>query len=410
MRYWLVMPAAGSGSRFGEATPKQYAALAGRTVIEWALAPFLEDHRCRGIVVALAAADVWWPAIAARLRLPADAGASPRPTVRVAPGGPQRSLSVRSALTALRDQAQDDDWVLVHDAARPCLGAADLERLLARLGTHALGGLLAAPAADTLKRALDTPAAGDPAVAQTVERAGLYRALTPQMFRYARLTAALEAAHADGRFPTDESQALEWLGERPQLVPGQADNLKVTTAADLVLAEAVLRARESPATAQDRVMRIGSGLDVHAFGPGDCVMLAGVRVPHSRGVVAHSDGDVVLHALCDALLGAAGLGDIGQHFPDTDPQWRGADSRRFVRHVVALLRERGLQVANADLTVLAQAPRIGPHRDAMRSAVAELLGIDTSRVNVKATTTEGLGFLGRTEGVAAQAIVLLTDG
>ena len=157
-------------------------------------------------------------------------------------------------------------------------------------------------------------------------------------------------------------------------------------------------------------MRIGSGLDVHSFGPGEFVMLGGVRIPHSRGVIAHSDGDVVLHALCDALLGAAGLGDIGQHFPDSDPQWRGADSRRFVNHIIGLLRERGLTVANADLTVLAQSPRIGAHREAMRSSIAELLGIETSRVNIKATTTEGLGFLGRAEGIAAQAVVLLADG
>src|SRR5215469_8512692 len=158
----------------------------------------------------------------------------------------------------------------------------------------------------------------------------------------------------------------------------------------------------------DSHVRIGSGIDVHAFGPGDFVMLGGVRIPHSRGVVAHSDGDVVLHALCDALLGAAGLGDIGQHFKDSDPQWRGADSRRFVTTVLAMLQERGLAVANADLTVLAQSPRIGPYRDAMRRQIAGLLGVDTANVNIKATTTEGLGFLGRTEGIAAQAVVLLT--
>jgi len=154
-------------------------------------------------------------------------------------------------------------------------------------------------------------------------------------------------------------------------------------------------------------MRIGSGFDVHAFGAGDFIMLGGVRVAHTRGVVAHSDGDVVLHALCDALLGAAGLGDIGQHFKDTDPQWRGADSRRFVAAVLAQLRERGLEVANADLTILAQSPKVAPHREAIRKAVAELLGIGSERVNIKATTTEGLGFLGRAEGIAAQAVVLL---
>lgn len=155
-------------------------------------------------------------------------------------------------------------------------------------------------------------------------------------------------------------------------------------------------------------MRIGSGIDVHAFGPGDFIMLGGVRIPHSHGVVAHSDGDVVLHALCDALLGAAGLGDIGHHFSDSDPQWKGADSARFVASVLALLRARRLAVANVDLTVLAQAPKIAPYREAMRHQIAQLLEVGAERVNIKATTTEGLGFLGRAEGIAAQAVVLLS--
>jgi len=156
-------------------------------------------------------------------------------------------------------------------------------------------------------------------------------------------------------------------------------------------------------------MRIGSGFDVHALGPGDFIMLGGVRIAHTRGVLAHSDGDVVLHALCDALLGAAALGDIGQHFSDSDPRWRGADSAGFVASVLAMLRERGLTVANADVTVIAQAPKIAPHREAMRRRIAQLLGIDETHVNVKATTTEGLGFLGRAEGLAAQAVVLLSE-
>jgi 2-C-methyl-D-erythritol 2,4-cyclodiphosphate synthase len=156
-------------------------------------------------------------------------------------------------------------------------------------------------------------------------------------------------------------------------------------------------------------MRVGSGIDVHAFGPGDFVMLGGVRIAHARGVLAHSDGDVVLHALCDALLGAAGLGDIGQHFSDSDPRWRGADSRGFVTHVLAMLRAAGLAVVNVDITVLAQAPRIAPHRAAMRAAVAQLLAVEEARVSIKATTTEGLGFLGRAEGIAAQATVLLSE-
>jgi 2-C-methyl-D-erythritol 2,4-cyclodiphosphate synthase len=156
-------------------------------------------------------------------------------------------------------------------------------------------------------------------------------------------------------------------------------------------------------------MRIGSGTDVHAFGPGDFVMLGGVRIPHSRGVVAHSDGDVVLHALCDALLGAAGLGDIGQHFKDTDPRWKGADSKGFFRHIIEMLRTRHLRVGNADVTVLSEAPKVGRHRDEIRRQIADLLEVDTEYVNVKATTTERLGFLGRSEGIAAQAVVLLLD-
>jgi 2-C-methyl-D-erythritol 4-phosphate cytidylyltransferase len=224
MRYWLVMPAAGIGRRFGTERPKQYAALAGRTVIEWALAPFLRDTRCAGVMVALAPGDPYWPTIA-----PA--------AVHTTPGGAERSDSVRNALAALAPRAAAEDWVLVHDAARPCLPGQDLERLLGSLAAHPLGGLLATPAADTLKRA---DAHG--AVAETVDRAGLWRALTPQMFRYGPLCAALDQAHAAQRRPTDEAQALEWAGQHPVLVAGSAANLKITTAADLTIAAALLEA------------------------------------------------------------------------------------------------------------------------------------------------------------------------
>ena len=241
MRYWLVMPAAGSGNRFGADRPKQYAPLAGRTVIEWALAPFLADApRCEHIVVALAREDTGWEQVAARLNARGTSTVSP---VR---GGAQRSQSVRFALAGLQGRAGPDDWVLVHDAARPCLDAQDLERLLGELVTHPVGGVLAIPATDTLKRAQDGEGTGV-GVAQTLDRSGLWRALTPQMFRYARLCAALDQAHAAGRFPSDEAQALEWLGEHPLLIEGAATNLKITTGADLVLAAAVLAARRSHA-------------------------------------------------------------------------------------------------------------------------------------------------------------------
>ena len=224
MHYWLVMPAAGIGRRFGAERPKQYAPLRGRTVIEWALSPFLRDARCAGAMVALAADDPYWREIAP-------------PQVRTASGGVERSHSVRNALAALAPRAQAEDWVLVHDAARPCLADADLERLIAELAAHPVGGLLATPAADTLKRA---DAAG--CVAATVDRTGLWRALTPQMFRYGLLCSALDAAHASGRIPTDEAQAVEWLGMRPALVAASTANLKITRAADLTLAAALLEA------------------------------------------------------------------------------------------------------------------------------------------------------------------------
>jgi 2-C-methyl-D-erythritol 2,4-cyclodiphosphate synthase len=274
---------------------------------------------------------------------------------------------------------------------------SDINALIAAVATEPAGGLLAVPLSDTLKRGGD----GDHAQ-QTLSRKDVWRALTPQMFRLGLLREALQQAQISGREPTDEAQAVEWLGHAPRLVAGSASNIKVTTPADLQFAAAVLGQG-----VQAMAYRTGSGFDVHAFGPGDAVMLGGVRIPWHAGVVAHSDGDVLLHALTDALLGAAGLGDIGQHFPDTDPQWRGADSTQFVRHAVKLLAARGWHVVNADLTLLAEGPRIAKHRDAIRASMAAALELDTDAVNLKATTTEKLGFLGRAEGLAAQAAVLI---
>jgi 2-C-methyl-D-erythritol 4-phosphate cytidylyltransferase len=222
------MPAAGSGRRFGERLPKQYAPLRGRTVIEWSLAPFLADSRCAGAVVALAAGDTWWPRISERIA-----------SVSVAPGGAERSESVRNALAGLNRRAEKSDWVLVHDAARPCLSSGELDKLLEAVGSHAVGGILAQPASDTLKRA-DT----QNAIEETVDRTNLWRAGTPQMFRYGALMDALERALAARRFPTDEAQALEWVGQHPLLVEGLPSNIKVTRADDLALAEAILAGRE----------------------------------------------------------------------------------------------------------------------------------------------------------------------
>jgi 2-C-methyl-D-erythritol 4-phosphate cytidylyltransferase len=238
MRYWLVMPAAGSGRRFQGETPKQYTPLSGRTVIEWALAPFLADPRCTHAVVVIAESDLTWPRVAAHLaseRLSATAG------------GDERSVSVRRGLAALADRADAGDWVLVHDAARPCLDPRDLEELIMAVTAHGRGGVLGARAADTLKQAQTSARAHQgPTIVRTVDRADLWRAFTPQMFRFGPLCAALDAAHSSGRFPTDEAQAMEWAGVSPLLVEGRTTNLKLTTGEDLALAEAVLRARSVP--------------------------------------------------------------------------------------------------------------------------------------------------------------------
>ena len=399
---WAVVPAAGRGARF-ETTqadgPKQYARLAGATVLEWSLSALLHEPRIAGIVVALAADDTRWPAIAASM-----AGSKIETTI----GGASRQESVMRGLNALEGRARADDWVMVHDAARPCLTSADLKALIDAVEVCAVeacedatntaavnGAVLAAPVHDTVKRER-----GGIAV-DTVDRTGLWRALTPQVFGYAHLTQALTDAAALGLAVTDEAQAMERLGLPARLVRGSPFNIKVTTVSDLAMAESILRGTER------NHMRIGQGFDVHAFGVGDHVVLGGVKIDYPKGVVAHSDGDVVIHALCDAVLGALGMGDIGQHFPDSDPRFRGADSRVFLREVTAHMRAAGFELANADITVLAEAPRIAKHRAAMAENLAADLGVSARLINIKATTTERLGFIGRGEGLAASAAVLL---
>jgi len=369
-------------------TRKQYLPIDDATVIEHALAPFL-DHPCiAGVVVVLAAQDMQF------VRLPCAEHAS----VATAIGGAERAQSVLSGLEALAARADDSDWVLVHDAARPCLARADLDRLIVALIDDDVGGLLAERVGDTLKR--EDPM-GERS-AETLERSGIWRAQTPQMFRLQVLRDALKMAIGNGAAVTDEASAIEALGLKPRFVAGSPQNIKVTHAEDLELARAIL-ARRGPGPG----IRVGTGFDAHAFGDGDHVMLGGVRIAHARGVLAHSDGDVIIHALCDALLGAAGLGDIGEHFADTDPRWRGAASRIFLERVMQMLTERRLQVINADITLLAEEPKVAPHREVIRRTLAELLHLRMDAVNLKATTLERMGFIGRGEGLAAQAIVLL---
>lgn len=406
-RYWAIVPAAGRGERFAStlegrapvaftaASRKQYAALAGASVIQWSLRPLLREASIEKVIVPLAADDDHWPIVAHRI---AQENPDSVHKLQACRGGDTRQQSVLHGLQALHGQAAPRDWVLVHDAARPCLPAADLVALLLALRADPAGALLAVPVADTLKRGERGTSVG------TVDRTGLWRALTPQAFRFEELERALRDAARAGINVTDEAQAMERIGIGAQLIAASDDNIKVTRAADLAVAARTL------ASLRGNVMRIGQGFDVHAFTDGDHVMLGGVRIAHRRGILAHSDGDVVIHALCDAILGALGEGDIGRHFPDTDARFRGADSRLFLREVAARMRRAGLQVVNADITVTAQAPRIAAHAPAMIGNLSQDLQVDASRINIKATTTEKLGFIGREEGLAANAVVMLEPG
>jgi 2-C-methyl-D-erythritol 4-phosphate cytidylyltransferase / 2-C-methyl-D-erythritol 2,4-cyclodiphosphate synthase len=409
-RLWAIVPAAGRGERFASTEtrnlPKQYTPLLGSSVLEWSLRALLAEPRIHAIVVVLAAGDGHWQHVAAKLN-------SPKLLTTI--GGAQRQDSVMNGLELLASRAAADDWILVHDAARPCLSSSDIGALADALqdksgdgASKVNGAVLAAPIVDTVKREL-------PSGVETVDRAGLWRALTPQVFAFAALRRALQEAARAGIAVTDEAQAMERIGIRACLVSGSPFNIKVTRAEDLNVAAGILKMAAADLETgaaelkmgESTQMRVGQGMDVHAYGEGDHVVLGGVRIAHSQGVVAHSDGDVVIHALCDALLGAMGDGDIGQHFPDTDPRYRGADSRVFLRVVAQRMKAAGLQLVNADITVLAEAPRIAAHRSAMAANLAADLDAKAAVINIKATTTERLGFIGRKEGLAALASVLL---
>jgi 2-C-methyl-D-erythritol 4-phosphate cytidylyltransferase/2-C-methyl-D-erythritol 2,4-cyclodiphosphate synthase len=279
------------------------------------------------------------------------------------------------------------DRVLIHDGARPLIDHATISRCIAAL-LEAPAAICALPVSDTLKRETNG------AIGATLDRDRLWRAQTPQAFRYRDILAAHQSAK--GRALTDDAAVAEAAGLAVRLVTGSEDNLKITTEDDLARARRLIAAETE--------IRIGQGYDVHGFGPGDAVMLCGIKVAHDHGLVGHSDADVGLHAATDALLGAIGDGDIGMHFPPSDPKWRGASSDKFLRHAGELIAAKGGEIVNLDVTLICESPRVGPHRAAMVSRIAHILGVSPARISVKATTTEGLGFTGRREGIAAQAV------
>jgi 2-C-methyl-D-erythritol 4-phosphate cytidylyltransferase/2-C-methyl-D-erythritol 2,4-cyclodiphosphate synthase len=307
------------------------------------------------------------------------------------PGGATRQDSVRAGLEALESSAPD--IVLVHDAARPLIPPGTIPALLAAL-KHSAGAIPAVPVADTLKRA----AAGQ--ITATVPREGLFRAQTPQAFRFPVL---LAAHRSDIAGATDDASLLEAIGERVAIVAGSEDNIKLTFAEDLARLERAMTGLMFP--------RVGTGFDVHVLEAGRTLMLCGVAVPHDKGLAGHSDADVGIHALCDAIYGALAEGDIGRHFPPSEAAWKDADSTRFLAHAADRIAARGGRLANADVTLICERPKIAPHAAAMTTRLAAILRVDPSRISVKATTTERLGFTGRGEGIAAQAVatVLLPD-
>ena len=371
MTLTALIVAAGKGERLGSGVPKQFRLLGGKAVLRWAVEPFLRHAAVRDVRVVVAPGQ---EEIAAVVLKGVDVG----PFVT---GGSERADSVWAGLRTIAADA-----VLVHDAARPFCPAGVIDRLVASLEFHD-GAAPVLPVGDTLARGGDN-------IDELVDRSNLVRVQTPQAFR----TEALRRAYAtwSGEAPTDETTVLRAAGMTVASVAGDPALEKLTTEADWARAEQWLAGMLVPST--------GLGFDVHSFAGEGPIMLGGIAVPHARGLGGHSDADVVLHSITDAILGAAGLGDIGEHFPPSDPQWKGASSHLFLAHAAQLVRERGAIIDHVDCTVIAEEPKVGPHRTAMRQRIAEILGIEVGQVSIKATTTEGLGFTGRREGIAAQAV------
>lgn len=383
-----LIVAAGRGMRAGEGVPKQYRDVAGQPVLTRALQAFLGHPQIGHVLVVIYPDDrpLYDGAVAFL-----DSGSGKRLLTPVA-GGRTRQESVRSGIEALAESDATLQTVLVHDAARPFVTADLIERAItAGRDGAAVPGIAVT---DTIKR-IDSKGA----VVETPDRGSLRAVQTPQAFPLdLLLTAHRKAAQASVTNFTDDGALVEWAGYPVRIFDGDPGNTKLTRPVDFAEAE-----RRLGAGGMDLVVRTGTGFDVHAFAEGDHVWLGGIRIPHGRGVAAHSDGDVVLHALTDAILGALADGDIGVHFPPSDPQWRGASSDRFLAFAVDRVRARGGVVDHLDVTVLCEAPRLGPHRDAIRERIAAIAGLSLGAVSIKATTTERMGFTGRGEGLAAQA-------
>ena len=373
MDFAAIVVAAGSGSRAGAGGPKQWRKVAGKPVARWSIEAFF----AAGAKTVVAVIPPLEAEIARRIL-------GDLPGLILTPGGDTRAQSVMAGLKAVDAGLE---VVMVHDAARPFLTTAHIQALLEGL-KGADGAILALPVADTVKRQLTGNI-------ETAPRDGLWRAQTPQAFRKAPLEAAY-SAWTDDQAPTDDAGVMEAVGGVVRLVPGDPMLFKLTYPEDFAMAERLAGAA--------RITRTGQGIDAHRLGPGDGVWLCGIKIAHDRELIGHSDADAGLHAITDAILGAIGEGDIGDHFPPTDSQWKGAPSHIFLSHAAELVRQKGGNLINVDVTLVCEKPKIKPHRQAMREKLSEILGLPVDRISVKATTTEGMGYTGREEGILAQAI------
>ncbi len=368
-----VIVAAGRGTRAGGTLPKQWQKIAGKPILQWTVDAFTKHPEIAHCVLVLHADDLDL--------VPASED------LTIVTGGADRAASVKAGLRAL--DTGNISHVLIHDVARPCVSPQIISSVIAALQTH----LAAAPAltvADALWRGEDDLVKG------VVSRDGLYRAQTPQGFALQAILSAHET-HPGGA--ADDVEVARAAGLEVAIVPGDENNLKVTYPADFDRAAKILR--------QSMKIRLGNGFDVHAFGPGDHVTLCGVDIPHDQGLVGHSDADVGMHTITDAIYGALARGDIGQHFPPSDPQWKGAASDVFLKHAVDLAGTMGFQIGNVDCTLICEHPKIGPHAESMRNKLSEIMGLDIDLISVKATTSERLGFTGRGEGIACIATCTL---
>jgi 2-C-methyl-D-erythritol 4-phosphate cytidylyltransferase/2-C-methyl-D-erythritol 2,4-cyclodiphosphate synthase len=382
----VIVVAAGSGHRGGVdpvGKPKQYRDLAGKPVIVHSLEALETNPAIRWVLPVIHPDHGAW---FAALRLEDEH------LLGAVPGGAHRQASVLAGLEALA--LKKPDLVLIHDAARPLVEPAVIEGVIFALGAHA-AAVPVVPVTDTIKRSVDGMT-----VTATEDRSTLFAAQTPQGFRFPEILEAHRRASQLEREFTDDAAIAEWAGLRVAMTRGSPRNIKITHPDDFSRAERLLGGNTMET-------RVGSGFDVHPFEPGAAVMLGGVAIPHTHRLKGHSDADAALHALCDAIYGALGEADIGTHFPPSDPQWRGTPSSRFLAHAAGKVAERGGRIVNLDLTIVAEAPRIGPHVPAMRKAIGDICGIAESRIAIKATTSERLGFTGRSEGILAMATATL---